>query len=130
MNCNSGGTLCGVYYSSRGETPPWEKRNAPSTHKATNTSPGYRPSSNNTHQLIGAPHGVAGSFVSAPAKGFQVDASIDSQLEQLELKMYGSKQDKLSIIKRIEKLETDTSGAPKQGLIVNRVSALRKQLGP
>lgn len=59
-----------------------------------------------------------------------MDASIDSQLEQLELKMYGSKQDKLSIIKRIEKLETDTSGAPKQGLIVNRVSALRKQLGP
>lgn len=28
-NCNSGGELCSVYYQSRHETPPWEKKKEP-----------------------------------------------------------------------------------------------------
>jgi hypothetical protein len=28
-NCNEGGTLCGVYYESRGETPPWKQKKKP-----------------------------------------------------------------------------------------------------
>ena len=32
-DCNSGGTLCGVYYKCRGETPPWEQKKSKPTPK-------------------------------------------------------------------------------------------------
>lgn len=55
--------------------------------------------------------------------------TFDDQLAALELKVFGKKQKAMPILKRLEKLETNTSGSVGQGTIQERVDALRKAYG-
>lgn len=64
----------------------------------------------------------------ATAGGSQGD-NIEESLAQIELKIYGRKQDSLPIMKRLEKLETDTHGKTKSGTIKERIDTLRKSYG-
>ncbi len=69
---------------------------------------------------------AAGS--SATAGGSQGE-NIEDSLGQIEQKIYGRKQDSLPIMKRLEKLETDTHGKTKSGTIKERIDTLRKSYG-
>jgi len=65
---------------------------------------------------------------SATAGGSQ-EENIEDSLGQIEQKIYGRKQDSLPIMKRLEKLETDTHGKTKSGTIKERIDTLRKSYG-
>jgi len=55
--------------------------------------------------------------------------TIEEQLSTLEMRLYGRKQNKAPIFKRLEKLEGDTSGAKGQGTVQERVDALLHAYG-
>lgn len=75
-----------------------------------------------------APMSAPAAAVTATAGGSQGD-NIEDSLAQIELKIYGRKQDSLPIMKRLEKLETDTHGKTKSGTIKERIDTLRKSYG-
>ena len=64
----------------------------------------------------------------ATAGGSQGE-NIEDMIGQIEQKIYGRKQDSLPIMKRLEKLETDTHGKTKSGTIKERIDTLRKSYG-
>jgi tetratricopeptide (TPR) repeat protein len=55
--------------------------------------------------------------------------SLEDMLAAVELKIYGRKQNELPFIKRLEKIETDTSGQTRSGTIKERIDFLRKNYG-
>ncbi len=75
-----------------------------------------------------APASTPSASATATAGGSQGD-NIEDSLGQIELKIYGRKQDSLPIMKRLEKLETDTHGKTKSGTIKERIDTLRKSYG-
>lgn len=68
------------------------------------------------------------SSTAATAGGSQGE-NIEESLGQIELKIYGRKQESLPIMKRLEKLESDTHGKTKSGTIKERIDTLRKSYG-
>lgn len=55
--------------------------------------------------------------------------SLEDGLSALELKVYGKKQSDLTVIKRLEKLEMETTGQAGSGTISERIQQLRKNIG-
>ncbi len=55
--------------------------------------------------------------------------TIDQQLSAVEMKVYGHKQEDMPVLKRLEKLETDTSGSISQGTIKDRIEHLKQSFG-
>lgn len=70
----------------------------------------------------------ASSTSTATAGGSQGE-NIEDMIGHIEQKIYGRKQDSLPIMKRLEKLETDTHGKTKSGTIKERIDTLRKSYG-
>ena len=56
-------------------------------------------------------------------------ATIEEQLTAIEMKVFGKKQKNLPILKRLEKLETGTSGAVGEGTVQERVARLLHSYG-
>jgi hypothetical protein len=56
-------------------------------------------------------------------------ATIEEQLTAIEMKVFGKKQKSLPILKRLEKLETGTSGSVGEGTVQERVSRLLHSYG-
>lgn len=69
------------------------------------------------------------SVPSAATAGGSQGENIEDSIGQIEQKIYGRKQESLSIMKRLEKLETDTHGKTKSGTIKERIDTLRKSYG-
>lgn len=55
--------------------------------------------------------------------------TFEDQLTAIEVKVYGHKQVEMPVFKRLEKLELDTNGAPKQGTIKERIEHLKQNFG-
>ncbi len=66
---------------------------------------------------------------SAATAGGSQGENIEDSIGQIEQKIYGRKQESLPIMKRLEKLETDTHGKTKSGTIKERIDTLRKSYG-
>lgn len=94
-----------------------------STGTSTESSPGKF-----TTAPAVAPAPPASNASTATAGGSQGE-NIEDMIGQIEQKIYGRKQDSLPIMKRLEKLETDTHGKTKSGTIKERIDTLRKSYG-
>ena len=55
--------------------------------------------------------------------------TLETNVTEVEMKVYGKKQADLTFLQRIEKLEKDTSGQAGTGPLIERVRALSKQFG-
>ena len=55
-----------------------------------------------------------------------VSGTIEDQLSSVEVKVYGHKQEDMPVLKRLEKLEIDTSGTISQGTIKERLEHLKQ----
>lgn len=64
------------------------------------------------------------SSTSAPSPPAVSPPSLEDMLGKLETKIYGQTQSNMSVLKRLEKLEIDTSGQTTSGSIKTRVDAL------
>lgn len=73
-----------------------------------------------------APASVPAAAVSAPPAA---GASLEDQLAAIEMKIYGHKLADMTVLRRLEKLETDTSGQTRTGTIKERIDALKKSYG-
>lgn len=71
---------------------------------------------------------TAASSSPAPAAS-SGGSTIEDRLSAIEQKLYGHKQDKMPVLKRLEKIESDTSGQPRKGTIEERIEALRQTYG-
>jgi len=74
-----------------------------------------------------APAAQATSAPSAPAA--PAGASLEDQLAAIEMKIYGHKLTDMTVLKRLEKMETDTAGQARTGTIKERIDFLRKSYG-
>ncbi len=68
---------------------------------------------------------AGGQTQAAPAAG----GSLEDLLSAVEIKIYGGKQSEMPVMKRLEKIETDTSGQVRSGTIKERIDFLRKNYG-
>jgi tetratricopeptide (TPR) repeat protein len=64
---------------------------------------------------------------SAPSQS--TGSSFEDQLTGIEVKIYGRRQPDMSVIKRLEKIETDTTGQCGTGTIKERIDKLRRSYG-
>lgn len=55
--------------------------------------------------------------------------SFDEQLSAVEMKVYGAKQTNLTVLQRIEKIEKDSLGQPRNGTILERINYLKSSFG-
>ncbi len=109
-----------------GNTPSASSGNTPSA-SSGNSYPDSTAGKFTTAPAVTAPPS-APSTSSATAGGSQGE-NIEDMIGQIEQKIYGRKQDSLPIMKRLEKLETDTHGKTKSGTIKERIDTLRKSYG-
>jgi hypothetical protein len=56
-------------------------------------------------------------------------ASLDEQLSSLEAKVYGKKQDDMTLMQRMEKLEKELTGKTRSGTIIERMDYLKRTFG-
>jgi tetratricopeptide (TPR) repeat protein len=70
---------------------------------------------------------TTGAPPTPPAK---LVGTVEEQLEQLEVKLYGKTHDTMPVLKRLDKLELDTGGQVSSATINQRLEALRKAYGP
>jgi len=55
--------------------------------------------------------------------------SLEDQISALEIKIYGHKEAGMTVLKRLEKMETDTAGQVRLGTIKDRIEYLKKNYG-
>lgn len=55
--------------------------------------------------------------------------SVDEQLGAVEMKMYGSTQNTLTVLQRLEKMEREVSGQVRSGSIMDRITFLKQSIG-
>jgi tetratricopeptide (TPR) repeat protein len=70
-------------------------------------------------------HSSSQTAVSTPPQG----GTLEDQITAVEVKVYGHKQTDMPVFKRLEKLEVDTAGAPRQGTIKDRIEHLKQNFG-
>jgi hypothetical protein len=55
--------------------------------------------------------------------------SFDDQLTAVEMKIYGAKQNNLTVLQRLEKIEKDSQGQVRSGTIMERINYLKSSYG-
>ena len=69
------------------------------------------------------------SVASSPSATAPPAVSFDEQLTAVEMKVYGAKQNNLTVLQRLEKIEKDSQGQVRSGSIVERINYLKSSYG-
>jgi hypothetical protein len=93
-----------------------------------------KPSTNtySAQEEEGSPFNTPPTHSSRPAATPTTSAapeSLENELEQVEVKIYGSKQSNMTVMQRLEKLENDSTGQVHTGTIKSRIEQLRHSYG-
>jgi hypothetical protein len=116
---------------------PGLKQSSTSSAASTTAEPAAEPSSSGGD--AGTPATPAAAPTAPADSGFDTPptsspaqtsgSSFEDQLTGIEVKIYGRRQPDMSVIKRLEKIETDTTGQCGTGTIKERIDKLRRSYG-